>query len=47
MSPIQTTALAVLIVALGLFASIRLGNASPLAVPLSPHGGPLLLIVVP
>ncbi len=47
MSPFKTTALAVLIVAVGLIASIRLGNAGV-------HGGPtpsaaagLLLLVAP
>ncbi len=47
MSPIQTTALAVLIVALGLFASIRLGNASALAMSSGPHAGPLVITAAP
>jgi hypothetical protein len=47
MSPIKTTALAVLIVALGLFASIRLGNAGPLAMSFHPHAGPFLVVVAP
>jgi len=46
MSPIKTTALAVLIVALGLFASIRLGNAGVPALAMPPAAG-LLLLVAP
>ncbi len=47
MSPIKTTALAVLIVALGLIASIRLGNASALAGPDRPDPAPHVLATTP
>jgi len=43
MSPFKTAALAVLIVALGLIASIRLGNANAPAMAVPPAAGLLLL----